>query len=278
MKFVLQKMSVTLASPIQYRLKDDQNVQLMNDLIGKNISLTFLGKIYCASCKEPTKKSIGQGFCYPCFLKSPDNSECIIRPELCLGHEGKGRDVLWELENHVQEHIVYLALTSAVKVGITRKTNLTTRWIDQGAWKTIVLAQTPNRYLCGKIEVALKDFLSDKTNWQKMLKNEKDESIDLLVFKQDMIKHLPSELKVFVSPSDEVQELIYPVNHYPEKVSSESFDKTPIVNGKLIGIRGQYLIFDGGKVINIRKFTGYEVELNFDESQNEESPKQMSLF
>ena len=50
----------------------------------------------------------------------------------------------------------------------------------------------------------------------------------------------------------------FPVDSYPVKIKSFNFDKNPEVSGVLHGIKGQYLLLDIG-VINIRKFTGYEV-------------------
>lgn len=278
MKFRLEKMKVTLDQPVRYQLVDGEVVLEMNDQIGKEVILNFTGKIYCVACGVVLQKAYGQGFCFTCFEKAPENSECIIRPELCRGHEGRGRDVIWELENHVQPHVVYLALTSDIKVGITRKSNLFTRWIDQGAWKTIVFAETPNRYTCGLIELALKQNISDKTNWQKMLKNEMDLDLNLLEYKQQLKQSLSSDDIKYVTSDEIIHEIIYPVLHYPEKVSSESFDKTSEIRGKLIGIRGQYLIFEGGKVINIRKFSGYEVEVKIQSVSETSSPQQMSLF
>ena len=146
----LKKMRVENGSPIKYWLPTKDGELFMNDLIGKEIELEFTGEINCCVCNRSTKKSFGNGFCYPCFMNAPENSECIIRPELCLGHEGKGRDPEWEEKNHVIPHTVYLALTSGVKVGITRGGNEFTRWIDQGAWKTIKLATVPDRYTSGQ--------------------------------------------------------------------------------------------------------------------------------
>lgn len=262
MKYVskLRKMRVEYSNPINYWLNTNTGDLSMNDLIGKTIQLEFLGEINCSLCDRSTKKSFN-GFCYPCFANAPENSECIIRPELCLGHEGKGRDAEWEKKNHVIPHTVYLALTSGVKVGITRVGNEFTRWIDQGAWKTIKLAEVPDRYTSGLIEVELKEYISDKTNWQRMLKNERNEELDLLESKDELIEYLPETLQNFISDDDDVYEINYPVSKYPLKVKSLNFDKTSIVGGELIGIRGQYLIFDGGEVINLRKFTGYNIEL-----------------
>ncbi len=273
----LSKMRVELTNPVSYWLKTNKGEVLMNNFIGKNIDFIFNGTINCFVCGVVTKKAFGQGFCYPCFINAPENSECIIKPELCRGHEGKGRDPEWEAKNHVIDHSVYLALTSGVKVGITRKGNENTRWIDQGAWKTIILATTPDRFTSGLVEVALKEYVSDKTNWQRMLKDERKEDVDLLEIKDELIENLPEELQNFISDDDLITEIIYPVKEYPTKVKSLNFDKTPNLGGKLIGIRAQYLIFEGGQVINIRKFTGYNVEFSIseDSTQNKE---QISLF
>lgn len=254
-------MSVQLSKVVQYNIEiSGQNI-LLNEYIGKNIQLNWNGDIFCTSCQKKTKKSFGEGFCYPCFITAPEATECTLRPELCRAHLGEGRDLAWEERNHNQPHIVYLAASDKVKVGVTRVTQIPTRWIDQGASSAIRLAETPNRYEAGVLEVALKDFFSDKTNWQRMLKNELDNTIDLVEEKWNLHDQLPSDLTQFFTEDDEVVEINYPVLAFPSKVSSLSFDKTPIIEGKLIGIKGQYLIFEGGKVINIRKHTGYNITL-----------------
>jgi hypothetical protein len=174
---------------------------------------------------------------------------------------GEGRDPDWEEKHHNVPHIVYLAATDAVKVGVTRATQVPTRWIDQGAAQAIILAETPNRYEAGMLEVALKDFFTDKTNWQRMLKNETDDTIDLVDEKWRLHDELPSDLTTHFSEEDDVLSLKYPVEMYPEKVKSIGLDKTPSFNAVLKGIRGQYLMFEGGMVMNIRKHTGYTVQL-----------------
>jgi hypothetical protein len=257
----LDKMPTTYLNPVQYFLRlGDQKVD-MNDLVGKQISLRHTGNIYCTVCGRKTSKSFGEGMCYNCFATSPENAECILRPELCLAHEHKGRDVDWEISHHLKPHYVYLALVNETKVGVTRETQIPTRWIDQGANKAIILAETPYRQLAGVIEVGLKEFLTDKTNWTKMLRNEYNTEIDLLEQKESMEDILPESLQQYISPNNEILELHYPVLEYPKKVTSIGFDKQPQINSKLIGIRGQYLILEGGNVINIRKHSGYEVEL-----------------
>jgi hypothetical protein len=261
MKGLLEKMDVNHQEPIQYTLNLDEACQ-MNRLIGSELQLEWTGRIICCSCGKQTKTSFGQGFCYTCFTTSPMASPCIINPELCRAHLGEGRDVEWEERNHNQPHIVYLASTDNVKVGITSYTNRFTRWIDQGAAQSIILAETSNRYEAGLIEVALKSFLSDKTNWQRMLRNEIDLDIDLVEEKGRIEELLPHDLRNFISGEDEVYRFHYPVNQFPTKVKSTSFDKTPSVSGKLVGIKGQYLLFEDERVLNIRKHTGYEVVLN----------------
>ena len=257
----LLKMETKLAKPVEYELPIGDELVYMNNLIGKYIVFKWEKEIYCVACGRKTSKSFAQGFCYPCFLSAPETSECILRPELCQAHEGIARDMDWA-ENHcLQEHFVYLAISSGVKVGVTRSAQIPTRWIDQGAWQAIRLAQTPNRYTAGLIEVVLKQHISDRTQWQRMLKNQLIEGVDLKEKKKEMIAHLAPELQNYESEDNEITEITYPVTEYPEKVKSLSFDKLEEITGRLWGIKGQYLIFDDGTVLNMRKHTGYLVEL-----------------
>ena len=258
----LSKMKTQLADEIEYTLVLGDDEVEMNDYLGTEISLSFNGTINCVSCGKVTKKAFGQGFCYSCFMNSPMNAECIIRPELCEAHLGKGRDPEWEKKHHLQKHYVYLALTSKVKVGVTRKDQIPTRWIDQGAWKAITIAETDNRHEAGLIEVSLKNHMGDKTPWRDMLKDVRDTEMDLLELKNKAISLIPDELKKFALSNAEVQELNFPVDEYPEKIKSLNFDKTPDISGTLMGIRAQYLIFDGGEVLNIRKFSGYHIDFS----------------
>lgn len=257
-KGLLSKMRTSFESPVQYTLELEQSIP-MNQYIGKFIRLSYTGVILCENCGKRTKNSFGQGFCYNCFMSAPQAAPCIINPELCRAHLGEGRDVEWEQNNHNVPHVVYLASSDVVKVGVTRASNMLMRWMDQGAYRTIVLAETSNRYEAGLIEVALKSEMTDKTNWQRMLKNEVDDSIDLVEEKGRAEDLLPFDLRDFVSGNDDVLTFEYPVLSYPDKVKSLSFDKTPVVEGVLKGIKGQYLIFEDNSVINIRKHTSYEV-------------------
>jgi hypothetical protein len=257
----LRKMKATLNDEVAYHLELSEIVPV-NDFIGKSLRIEFKGRINCSSCGALTKKTFGGGFCYKCFTTAPEASECIIRPELCRGHLGEGRDVEWEDKNHNQPHVVYLAASSAIKVGVTRASQVPTRWIDQGASSAVILCETPNRYQAGVIEVAMKSMYTDKTSWQKMLKNDIDENIDLLDEKWSLEDQLPGDILEYFSEDETLWEINYPVEDYPEKVKSLSLDKTPVVEGVLQGIKGQYLIFEGGLVFNVRKHTGYYVQIS----------------
>jgi hypothetical protein len=259
----ISKMISVFTSPIQYHLPVGNGRVYMNDLIGGQISLTWLGQIHCLNCGALTSKSFAQGYCYPCFISIPETEECVLNPEKCRAHEGVSRDMEYALENCLKDHIVYLALTNQVKVGVTRLSQIPTRWIDQGAWKAIKLAQTPNRYQAGIIEVALKNHLTDKTNWRDMLRNITDNTVSLAEEKKKISLLMPQDSIEFLSPDDTVLELNYPYTEVQQRITSMSFDKQPLVNGILIGIKGQYLIFKGGNVINIRKFGGYDVQLDY---------------
>ena len=259
----LKKMKTVIGNPINYSLLLHEEVHL-NQLIGKEVQLLWTGRINCRKCNKEIKKTFGEGFCYECFVTAPEAAECILRPELCKAHLGIGRDPEWEEKNHNQPHVVYLAASSAIKVGITRLTQVPTRWIDQGASEAIIIAETPNRYEAGRIEVELKSLYTDKTSWQRMLKNEIDESIDLEEEKWQLEEQMPADITDFFTEDDEVVELHYPVIEYPTKVKSIKLDREPEFKAVLKGIKGQYLIFDEGRVMNIRSHTGYYVQLNWD--------------
>jgi len=256
----LRKMKTAELSPVQYVLQLGEERIEMNTLLGKSVKFTHTGKIFCINCGNKTKKSFAQGFCYMCFVESPNNSPCIINPELCEGHLGKGRDVEWEQKYHVQPHIVYLALTNIVKVGVTREPQIPNRWIDQGAREGLVFARVPYRQLAGAIEVVLKQYVTDRTSWQRMLKNDLGDDLSLEEAKEELMEYLEDELQQYITFREELVDIEYPVLEYPEKIKSLSFDKTPEIEQTLVGIRGQYLMFEGGQVLNIRKFTGYNVD------------------
>ncbi len=265
----LRKMISTLDAPVQYRLPlNDQRVN-MNALIGQHITLGFIGEIHCVACGRKTNKSFNQGYCYPCFKRLAQCDSCIIKPELCHYDQGSCREPEWGEQHCLQDHVVYLANSSAIKVGITRSLQIPTRWIDQGDCAALPIFRVKNRLLSGRIEMILKQYLSDRTDWRKMLRGEPDH-IDLADEREALFAICKSEIDHLIAESgaDAVTRLAsetpvnieFPVSNYPTKVSSFNFDKTPEIKGVLNGIKGQYLMLDSG-VLNIRKFGGYKVSL-----------------
>ncbi len=255
----LEKMKSEVSDQIIYHLRIGDHDVRLNDYLDKQICLQFKNQINCVSCGSVTKKSFGQGFCYNCFISAPEASECILHPDKCKAQLGISRDMQWSLNHCLTDHIVYLANSSNIKVGITRKTQIPTRWIDQGATEAIILAITPNRHIAGVIEKYLMNYYSDKTSWQAMLKGI-NKSQDLTHEKQKAIQKLPNELKQYVIDNNTTTKINYPVLSYPEKVKSISFDKTDRVEGKLTGIKAQYLILDNQYVLNVRKHRGYLID------------------
>jgi hypothetical protein len=167
----------------------------------------------------------------------------------------------WAEKHDLIEHVVYFAVASELKIGVTRNHQIPTRWIDQGASFAIEIARTPNRHIAGVMEVFLKKHFTDRTNWQAMLKNEVAENIDLAEEKGKVRQLLPLELQKYLTETNEVTSIEYPVSEYPQKVKSLSFDKTRDISGVLKGIKGQYLIFENDTVLNIRKHNGYFLEI-----------------
>jgi hypothetical protein len=257
---VLNKMQTQFETPIQYFLIFQDSFLNVNQLLNKNIEINFVG-YQCLNCGKK-KKIFRQGFCYDCFYSSPAVGDWIMKPELSTAHLGiQDRDLAYEERVQLQPHIVYLALSSEVKVGVTRKTQVPTRWIDQGAEKAISIVEVPNRYLAGITEVALKSHFADKTNWRKMLTND-IVFTDLIIEREKLQPLLPNEVQeYFHLEKNDLYEMNYPVLEYPPKINSLSLDKTPNFKGKLIGIKGQYLIFEDGTVFNVRSNEGYIVRI-----------------
>ena len=257
---VLKKMRTVYGTPIDYFLNLSGEELYMNELIGHNLSLTFKG-YECLHCGS-SRKTYRMGHCYDCYYQLPQMADWVIRPELSRAHlDEEERDLDYEKQVQLQPHIVYLALSSHVKVGVTRKTQVPTRWIDQGANEALELLEVPNRYLAGVAEVALKAYVADKTNWRKMLTNEV-ETTDLIAFKDQLAQYLPEEVRSYLL-SDPTRQwaLDFPVNRYPIKIKSLNLTKTPDFTQRLAGIKAQYLIFENDTVFNVRGNEGLVVEL-----------------
>ncbi len=262
----LRKMPVEAGHPVSYTIAVGDTRIPLNDLIGRPLRLDFNGVIRCIHCDRKTNKSFNQGFCFPCFRKLAACDSCIMSPEKCHYHLGTCREPEWGETHCMIEHVVYLANSSGLKVGITRASQVPTRWIDQGAVDAIPMVRVATRYLAGLVEVACKAHVADRTNWQRMLKGDVPD-LDLKEERERMLALIADDLDALRAEHGEdairaVDEqglgLSYPVQTWPAKIKTHNLDKTPEVEGTLEGIKGQYLILDTG-VINIRKFTGYEI-------------------
>ena len=266
----LSKMSTRLEQPVQYSLRLGEQDLDLNALLGQGVRLEYLGAIHCSHCGRKTKKSFSQGYCYPCFSKLAQCDTCIMSPERCHYAAGTCREPAWGEQFCMTDHVVYLANSSGAKVGITRATQVPTRWIDQGATQALPIMRVATRQQSGLVEDVLRSQVTDRTNWRAMLKGEAL-PLDLAqlageIFEtcQDGITALQERfgLQAIQPLSDlAVVDIAYPVLAYPAKVASFDLEKTPVVEGALQGIKGQYLIFDTG-VINIRKFTAYQLAVH----------------
>lgn len=259
----LRKLASKFADPIEYSLVMGDEQLPLNPLLGKTVTLSFLNQIYCIQCQRKTSKSFQQGYCYPCYQKLLDCNLCIIHPERCKHPYDPCPDT-WEHQHCKQEHIVYIANSSGLKVGITRHTQIPTRWIDQGAVQAMPLFKVSNRHQSGLIEVCLKQYRADKTNWRKMLQHSIT-SIDMKQARATLLNEASQDLAGLLESNPEMQlldepdiGLNYPVINFPIKLNAISLDKQTKVTGVLAGIKGQYLLFEN-EVINIRKHSGYQV-------------------
>ncbi|MEM7611081.1 MAG: DUF2797 domain-containing protein [Pseudomonadota bacterium] len=269
-----QKMHVRNDDPVSYTLQLDDHQIPMNPLIGRQISLRFTGDIHCQNCGRKTKKSYSQGYCFPCSQRLARCDMCIVRPHTCHFDKGTCREPDWALAHCFQDHFVYIANSSGIKVGITRQDQLPTRWIDQGATQALPIFRTRSRLIAGLLEKSISAHVSDRTDWRRMLKGN-PEPIDLAARADRLITETAAEIdaiagdasaktdgneKPFERFDGQETRISYPVTAWPEKIKAHNLDKTPEVNALLQGIKGQYLIFEDG-VLNVRKYTSYELVL-----------------
>lgn len=268
----VRKMKTELADPVQYTMLLGEEEVPLNPYLGQTLGLQYHGAINCIHCGRKTSKSFNQGYCYPCFRRLAQCDTCIMSPEKCHYAAGTCREPEWGEQHCMVDHIVYLANTSGIKVGITRGSQVPTRWMDQGATQAQPIFRVDTRLHSGLVETVFKNHIADKTNWQAMLKGDADH--------RDLEQERVRLLSECAADIDELQErfglqaitvleqhaptvITYPVLEYPTKVKSFNLDKTPEVGGTLLGIKGQYLIFDTG-VINMRKYGGYQLSLTKD--------------
>ncbi|WP_374574976.1 DUF2797 domain-containing protein [Acinetobacter sp.] len=259
---------------VEYKFILDRSEIELPFSLGQEIEIEAAGNIYCVSCGTKTPKSYSQGHCFKCFKTKASCDMCIMKPETCHYHLGTCREESFAQEVCFQPHIVYLANSSALKVGITRLGQMPTRWLDQGATQALPVMKVGSRRLSGQLEIMFGTQVADKTDWRKLLKGEA-EPIDLIAIRERLVEEFAPKIQairnefsqnlqfnetVELLNDERPREFIYPVEQYPEKIKSHNLDKTPIIRGRLQGIKGQYLILDTG-VINIRKYTGYEIKI-----------------
>lgn len=272
----LQDVSVpdqhTVKAHVEYKFILDRTEIDLPFVVGQELQLQWTGQIFCVSCGQKTPKSYSQGHCFKCFKTKASCDLCIMKPETCHYHLGTCREEQFAQDVCFQPHIVYLANSSGLKVGITRLGQMPTRWLDQGAMQALPIMQVGSRRLSGQLESMFASEVADKTDWRKLLKadaspldliNIRDEllhrfSDDIDQIRQQFAQSLNLNENVLILEQEKMREFVYPVAQYPEKVKSHNLDKTPTIRGKLNGIKGQYLLLDSG-VINIRKYTGYEL-------------------
>ncbi|WP_238401483.1 DUF2797 domain-containing protein [Vreelandella alkaliphila] len=268
----LQKMAAAMPSRqddnVVYHLRAGDHRMPLNERIGEHLRLAWSGAIACTHCGRATKKSFAQGHCYPCFKRLAQCDTCIMKPETCHYHQGTCREPEWGEKHCFQPHIVYLANSSGLKVGITRKTQMPTRWLDQGAIQALPILEVNTRQQSGFVEMLFKEQVADRTNWRAMLKGdvepldlvaERDRLFDLLADGLGQLRDLHGA-DAIRTLDEKPLDFHYPVLTFPRKVVSHNFDKQSLVEGVLQGVKGQYLMFDSG-VINLRKFTGYEISI-----------------
>lgn len=263
----LQKMRVAAGAPVAYELRIGDAAIALNPLLGEPVQLQFAGVITCLHCGRKTRKSFNQGYCYPCFQSLAQCDSCIVSPEKCHHDAGTCREPEWGQSHCMQPHVVYLANSSGVKVGITRGTQLPTRWIDQGAVQALPILSVQTRQQSGLVEMLFKQHVADRTNWRAMLKGQVA-TVDLAAERDRLLALCADEIAalqqrfglqaVQILSAAEAIAIAYPVLQHPDKVVSLDLDKNPLVQGRLLGIKGQYLMLDSG-VINIRKYGAYHV-------------------
>jgi hypothetical protein len=259
----LLKMRSEYHTPVKYFLPVGDSEIFMNELIGRKIEINYLNQINCIKCNAVTQKSFHQGYCYSCYISVPECDSGVLRPETDMSHLGISRDIEWSKKYSLINHYVYLAITGDLKVGVTRFNQIPNRWIDQGAISAIKICKTPYRNLAGIIEVELKKHLNDKTNVNKMLKT-KSHNINLITEKQKYISLLPDELKKYITTDNTITNISYPYNYQFDNFSNFIFsNKQNQISGILMGIKGQYLIFNNGIIFNVRAHSGYLISLTY---------------
>lgn len=253
--------------PVQYSLKLDKTELPCNEWIGQQLEIKFLDEIRCIHCNRKIKKTYNSGYCYPCFIDLAENDLCIVKPHECHFSQGTCRNEQFAHTYCMVPHYVYLSISSGVKVGLTRKGNQLKRWVDQGAIQAIPIAELPTRQMAGELEFELTQHVRDKTDWRKMLKDQTD-LVELLETRDELFPLVTQRFQPFLIHDAIISEFQHPKINSPDKIKTYDLSKTPIIKDRLIGIKGNYFIFEHA-VINMRKFSGYKVSITIEEHINE---------
>jgi hypothetical protein len=290
---VLRMMQIVPARPVEYTLQLDGDPIPLSDLLGRRLSIRFDGKITCQNCGSLTRKSYGDGYCYRCFTTLARCDLCVVSPDRCHYAAGTCREPAWGESFCMQPHLVYLANSAGAKVGITKPENLPWRWLDQGATQAAVIMRTQSRFQAGCVEAALARYVSDRTDWRELIGRDAAE-IDLPELAARLRRDAAKELELLESrfagalswSAEAVPERFeYPVMAYASPANGLSLTAGGEIVGTLLGIKGQYLMFDSG-VFNVRRHTSYHVvvarvaDVPFvaRESVREDPRDQMELF
>lgn len=261
--FLLKKMRVlAVEGTARYYLDAGDFPLAVDQFLGKTIRISATGRKVCNGCQQDVPSLFRMGYCTPCFYSHPAAGASLVSPEKSTAHLGiEDRNLEYEKALQLQPHVVYLAHTGAVKVGVTRAHQKETRWLDQGADEALVVAVTTNRYEAGLLEVHLKQFFPDKTQWQSMVTGKRAPSLHWPDERQKALQTFAPEWQPWVQPDAQPWNVHYPVLHYPQKATARGLDRTPSWEAKLTGIRGQYLLFDDQSVFNVRGHEGHEVRM-----------------
>ncbi|MEE9254252.1 MAG: DUF2797 domain-containing protein [Pseudomonadales bacterium] len=280
----LRKMRARATDVVEYEFVLGDTAIAANPIIGRELTLRFVGTITCIHCGAVTPRSYAQGHCYGCFKKLAACDLCVVSPDRCHYAQGTCREPDWGERNCIRPHLVYLANSSGLKIGLTRDDALPTRWIDQGATQAMLIAQVDTRQQAGFVEKAIGAHVSDRTDWRTMVGRDPAEMDlpgewarlrELSADAIDAVQARFGERVIRLLDDEPVTHIVYPIERYPRDLRAFNLEKEPLVEGVLLGIKGQYLLLDTG-VLNVRRITSFHVELSAGEAGA--SPRQSELF
>lgn len=267
---VLEKLSVRPGMPAEYRMVlrsvQDEGAEAehsvdINALLGKQLRIEFDGHISCCHCARETRKSYGEGYCYRCFRTLARCDLCVLSPARCHYQQGTCREPAWGESFCMQPHVVYLANASGPKVGITRRDQQRTRWLDQGAVQGMLVAAAASRHLAGVLEATLARHVSDRTDWRAMVQAHAP-AVDLPGLRdrlRGLVPGLPAGVEWLDAP---LETLEFPILRYPREPRRLRLQPGEAVTGRLVGAKGQYLLFDHG-VFSVRQHRAHHVRVTW---------------